>query len=305
MIQKILRWMGILLAVIAGLLLVAAVFVYFRSESSLDKTYNTPHVPDIPIPLGDEAAIQRGGYLVTVVTACTTCHGEGFGGDLFIDDPALGVIDAPNLTTGQNGLGSVRSDKDFIRVLRYGVKPDGTSVRIMPADDYTHLSDPDMAAIIAYIRSLPPVDSDVPRFEIRPLGRTLLALGQLDIMIAARIDFANAGSPPQTPGVTLEYGEYLAHISGCISCHGPGLSGGPIPGAPPNWPQPTNLTPGGELVGWSEADFIQTIRTGINPGGHQLIDEMPWKSYRQMTDLDLKALWLFVSSVPAKEFGNR
>jgi mono/diheme cytochrome c family protein len=124
-------------------------------------------------------------------------------------------------------------------------------------------------------------------------------------MIAPRINFAVAGSASQTAEVTLEYGTYLANIAGCTGCHGPSLSGGPIPGAPPEWPAAMNLTPGGEVGGWTEAEFINTIRTGVNPGGHELLPEMPWQTYRNMSDDELKAIWLFIQSVPAKEAGNR
>lgn len=305
MFRKIVRIIGIVLAVLAVLIGILAGYVYFRSESILNQTFNSPPVPVVKIPIDNPNAVARGGYLTSVVSACIDCHGPNFGGSVIIDDPALGRIVAPNLTTGQNGLGSQRTDEDLIRVLRYGVKHDGTSVKIMPADDYTHFDDADLGAVIAYIRNLPPVDSDLPVTEIRPVGRALLAFGQLDILIAPRINFAEAGSPPQTAAVTLEYGTYLANIAGCTGCHGPGLSGGPIPSAPPDWPPAMNLTPGGEVATWTEADFINTIRTGINPAGHELLIEMPWQTYRNMSDDELKAIWLFIQSVPAKEFGNR
>ncbi len=105
--------------------------------------------------------------------------------------------------------------------------------------------------------------------------------------------------------MTVDYGHYLADGAGCTGCHGLGLSGGPIPGVPPDWPQAANLTPSGEVGKWSEADFISTIRTGANPAGKTLAKEMPWFRYREMTDNDLKALWQFVKTTPAKPFGNR
>ena len=305
MFRKILRAFVILLAILAGLVVLLADYVYLRSESILNQTYTTPPVPSVAIPSNDPDAIERGRYLTAIVSACVDCHGKDFSGGIVVDDPALGRIVAPNLTTGQNGLGSQRTDEDLIRVLRYGVQHDGTSVIIMPADDYSHFDNADLGAVIAYLRSLPPVDSDWPATELRLVGRALLAFGQLDILIAPRINFAEAGSDAQTDAVTLEYGTYLGNIAGCTGCHGPGLSGGPIPSAPPDWPVAMNLTPGGELVGWTEADFINTIRTGINPNGYQLRNEMPWQTYGQMSDDELKAIWLFIQSVPAKEFGNR
>ena len=74
---------------------------------------------------------------------------------MFIDDPALGRVIAPNLTRGRGGVGATFSDADFVRAIRHGVDPSGRPLLIMPADDYTHFSDADLGMIIAYVRSLP------------------------------------------------------------------------------------------------------------------------------------------------------
>ena len=94
----------------------------------------------------------------------------------------------------------------------------------------------------------------------------------------------------------------------CTGCHGDTLSGGKIPGTPPDWPPALNLTPypGSSTDVWSQAEFIRTLRTGITPRGNQLDTRyMPWKVLGQMTDDELKALWLFLRSAPPKEYGNR
>ena len=80
----------------------------------------------------------------------------------------------------------------------------------------------------------------------------------------------------------------------------PDLSGGPVPGAPPDVPPAPNLTPGGELRGWSDADIVKALREGVTPSGRQLNPFMPWKATAQMTDDELKAVILYVRSVPAK-----
>jgi mono/diheme cytochrome c family protein len=113
----------------------------------------------------------------------------------------------------------------------------------------------------------------------------------------------DAERPVVEPGPTVEYGYYLAQLS-CMGCHGPGLSGGPIVGAPPDFPPAANLTPGSEVGSWSEEDFVQTIRTGVNPAGHELNPVMPWMVFSNLTDEELHAIWLYLESVPAKEFGN-
>lgn len=301
--KRLMRWIGVTIGIVAAIVLILAVGVYFRSQAIVNKVYAAP-ADSVTIPT-DAATIARGEHLVHYVSVCVDCHGSNLEGSIVVDDPALARIIAPNLTTGQGGIGGQRSDEDFVRVLRYGILPDGRSAKIMPSDDYQHLSDSDLAAIIAYVRSVPAQDSNLPLLELRPLGRLLLTLGQLPIIIAERINLQLEQPASVTPTVSLEYGHYLGDIAGCTGCHGPGLSGGPIPAAPPDWPPASNLTPGGDVGQWTEADFINTIRTGVNPAGKALAQEMPWFRYRDMTDDELKAIWLFIQSVPAKEFGNR
>ena len=301
--RTVLKWTGYVLGGLLVLLVIAVAAIYFQSESVLNKTYTAPPV-NVTVP-SDAATLARGQYLVEHVSVCVDCHGEDFGGGVVVDDPAIGYAPAPNLTTGQGGLGATLSDADFARVLRYGVLPDNKSVRVMPSDDYRYLSDADLAAIIAYVRSVPPVDQVTRPWELRPLGRLLLATGQLPIMIADRIDPATVQPGTAPAGVTKEYGNYLANIAGCTGCHGPGLSGGPILGAPPDWPQAANITTAGAINGWSEADFINAIRTGVDKTGHRIADEMPTFRYAGMSDDELKAIWLFISTAPPKEYGGR
>jgi hypothetical protein len=114
-------------------------------------------------------------------------------------------------------------------------------------------------------------------------------------LIAAQVIDHDAPRPTApAPGVTSEYGRYLAEV--CTLCHGENFAGGTEPGAG------LNLTPGGDLGDWSEADFIQTIRSGVNPNGKQLNPElMPWKRIREMSDEELRAIWLFLQSLPPVE----
>ena len=103
---------------------------------------------------------------------------------------------------------------------------------------------------------------------------------------------------PQTG--TADYGAYLVALGICRDCHGKdlnGSTGGPAGFAP-------NLTPGGELASWSEADFLTTMQSGITPSGRVLREDMPWKAYGTMTDEDLKAIWLYLQSLPAMEMSR-
>ena len=298
--KKALKWIGIVLGGLVGLLVLAAVVLYAIGSSRLNKTYDIqPEAITVPT---DEAAIARGRHLVEALTFCQACHGEDLGGDVFEDEPMIATFYAPNLTPGRGGVGATFSDGDYVRAIRHGVNPEGRGLLIMHSDVYHNLSEQDLGAIIAYLKSVPPVDNEIPEPKLRPLGRILVALGVFDseaipLIPAERIDHSAPfpGMPAQ--GATAEYGGYLVSITLCHMCHGPDLAGAP-PLEPGMRPGP-NLTRGGELRGWSESDFIQTIRTGVSPSGHELDpDFMPWDVYANMTDEELKSLWMYLQSLP-------
>jgi hypothetical protein len=94
----------------------------------------------------------------------------------------------------------------------------------------------------------------------------------------------------------VAYGEYLTQVNGCHVCHSKNLTGDKNPPNPAAPPVP-GLVAGSEVAHWSEAQFIATIRTGVNPSGHTLTEFMPWKEFRNMTDDHLKAIWLYLNSI--------
>lgn len=303
MVGRILKFIGIGLGGIVVLVALAAIAIYGVSESKLNRIYTAPSV-HLTIPT-DAASIERGRHLATAVSVCSDCHGENLAGGTVVDDPLIGRVGGPNLTKGKNGKGNLLSDADMARVIRYGVLPDGHSVRVMPADDYIGLSDADLGAIIAYVRSVPPVDTEPDQFYFGPMGRVLFALGQLPIMIADRITPADHPTRFPEPSTRADYGRYLAKVAGCMGCHNPNLSGGPIYGAPPDWPAAANLTPAGELKTFDEMSFINTVRTCVNPFKRTLAKEMPCQHYQNMSDDELKALWAYISQLPPVPYGKR
>jgi mono/diheme cytochrome c family protein len=288
---------------LAGLVAVAAIAAFGLSEVRLRRTYQIDvEQPAIP---ADAASIERGRHLATSVTMCAACHSDNFeapdlAGSVFLDIPPA-LLAAPNLTSGAGGVGARYTDADWVRAIRHGVRPDGSPLLFMPTANFYHLTDADVAAIIAYLRSLPAVDNQPPASQIYPLGRALMAAGQLSLP-AESLDHRAPRVPAPPAGRTAEYGRYLTTISTCRDCHGANLSGGPIdePGAPPA----PNLTPGGALVGWSEDDFIQTIRTGLRPGGSPLLEPMPWQIAAQMTDDELGAIFRYLRSLPALPYNT-
>jgi cytochrome c553 len=218
---------------------------------------------------------------------------------VFDDDS--GRVVAPNLTRA--GVGASFQDADFVRAIRHGVDPSGRQLWVMPADDYNHLSDDDLAALIAYLKSLPASPATLPDSQIRPLGVVLFAASELDLVPAEKID----RSAPRPPAVSVDlspaYGQYLSTIAGCARCHGPGLSGGVVPGAAPGARPAANLTQTG-LGNWTEADFLRAMRTGRRPDGSAIDTSMPWPYFAQMSDLELRSIWQFLGVVPPRPTGS-
>ena len=175
----------------------------------------------------------------------------------------------------------------------------------MPSASFHPMSDADVASLVAYIRSVPPVDRENPPTKVGALGRALYVTGQLPTLTEAEAlphDSPRRETPPE--GATPEYGRYLAAIGGCQGCHGETLAGGRVPGTPPDFKPAANLTPGG-IGNYTEADFFRALREGKRPDASAIDPFMPVAYTRLMTDDELRALWAYLRSVPAREFGAR
>jgi mono/diheme cytochrome c family protein len=294
--KKVLKWIGIILASLIGLLVIAVVVMYAMANYRMNRTYDV-QVEAIPIH-NDEATLERGKYLVENVSVCLECHETDLGGKFFFNDPTIGQIYSSNLTPGTGGVGASYTDEDWVRALRHGVGPDGKPLFVMPAQNFYYYSDEDLGAIIAYLKTFPPVERESPEPQLTFMANILFSLGALGQFPAEIID--HEASRPIAPqrGVTAAYGEYLSYAATCRDCHGPELNGAQ---AGPGEPYAPNITPGGAVSGWSEEGFINTMRTGVTPTGKHLIKFMPWGSYGRMTDDDLRAIWLYLQSLPALE----
>lgn len=326
---KFLKWMGIVLAVLIVLIAITLVGIYFKSQDRLTRVYDIPE-ETVPIPT-DAESIEYGKHIFQF-RGCQACHSAGgrltllgtgqaldahlnlpskdvphMEGNVYLDDPALGRVIASNLTHGQGGVGGGYTDADWVRAIRHGIRSDGTPLLFMPSTEFYFLSDEDLGSVIAYIKSAPPVDNELPRSELSLTGRVIMTLVPGMTFIPAELIPHDVPRPiPPEAAVTPEYGEYLTYS--CKVCHGTTLSGGPIPGFPSSWPEAPNLTfgDGSVLPMWTEAGFMETLRTGTTPEGRKLRGEyMPWSSYKFMTDLELKAVWAYLQSLPKQALGNR
>jgi mono/diheme cytochrome c family protein len=298
MVKKILKWIGIVLGGLVGLLALALVVLYIIGTARLNKKYDVS-VEAVPVP-SDAASIQRGEHLATIFM-CSDCHTGNMGGQVFYTVPGMLSIPTPNLTSGAGGADAIFGDEDWVRAVRHGVSPDGRALFIMPSNAFNQMSDEDLGALIAYIKSLPPVDNRMPERRVEIMGRLMMGAGMFPPFAVDQIDHTSPPAAAPQPGVTVAYGQYLTRI--CTNCHGANLNGAPF--GPPGQEVPTpNLTPAGELGSWSEQDFIKTLRTGVTPSGHQLSEEMPWKYFGQMSDEELGAVWLYLHSLPALDQGG-
>ena len=255
---------------------------------------------------------ERGQYLVLHVAACIFCHStldwkaEGFppregaagaGRAPFTD--ALPWLTAPNLTPDRETGSGRWSDEQFDRAIRRGIGADERLLHpAMPSAAYHSMTDDDVAAVVAYLRSLRPLRNALPSTRLPEDVRTRL----------------RPLPPASNRGASEKRGEYLATIAACGRCHTPADgSGAPIPGlefagglrlkGPWGELRSPNLTPdasGIECLG--ERDFLRAMKTGEMPG-HTLNAVMPWGYYRGMTDEDLRAIYSYLQGLrPVRHF---
>jgi cytochrome c553 len=247
---------------------------------------------------GDAEQLQRGRHL-SMTRGCTDCHGEDLAGRKIVDEQPLGRIYGANLTL----LGE-RDAAEIERAIRQGLRSDGRSLLLMPTIDYTGLSDSDTAALIAYLQSLPPKGGAMPATALGVLPRVLWLFDKFPLVSHEQIKGKEIVRAEQTPAPTVEYGAYVAQV--CQGCHNTSFSGGPMAGAPPETPDPANLTPHANgLIAWTETDFIKAMRTGLRPDGRSLNPLMPWQTFARMTDVELQAMWRYLQTLPPREKGAR
>jgi len=293
--KKVFRWIGIVLGTLVVLLLVVGGVLFLIGNTRLNKSYNFPP-SNIVIPT-DAASIEYGRHRAE--SLCQGCHGKDLSGiENWFDGGPLGTIDSANLTSGEGGFGrEAASDEDYVKAIRHGISPEGKPIFMPAVVSTAYLSDEDLGAIITYIKSVPAVDHKTNGQNFTPLAKILYTAGVLPQMPVEIVSHEIHVTAPAR-GVSAEYGEYMVNTNDCRLCHGPELNGGP-------YPDPTimlispNLTPGGEPGFWTEEQFINTIRTGIAPSGHELNPEhMPWDYYRLMSDDELKAIFMHLQSLP-------
>jgi mono/diheme cytochrome c family protein len=254
----------------------------------------------------DNSLVERGAYLVNGIMACGNCHtpkgpigdlpSMEMAGGMKFDDEAFTAY-ATNITMdAQTGLGSW-TDEDIIAALREGRRPDGTVVGPPhPTAFYRIMADADALAVVAYLRSLPPVRNAVPKSEYRialpkPYGAPL-------------------ESVPEVPREDrVAYGGYLASIGHCMECHTP-MDGHPdrmrrMGAGGPEFTGPWGTSIGSDITmdpvsgigAWSDDEIKRATVAGTRPNGRRLKPPMPYAAYATMTEGDLEALVAWMRTV--------
>lgn len=261
------------------------------------------------------ARLERGEYLVRNVALCLHCHSE-------LDDSAEGIqikpalagggktfaveaipwLTAPNLTPDADTGAGRWSDDALARAIREGVSHDGRALfPMMPYVNYRQMSDEDLAAVIAYLRSLPAVRRENPATAVPfPVNRFI-----------NNVPEPLTGAVPE-PDISMpeKRGAYLTTLASCSDCHTPRdergqylehlkFAGGNLIEHQPTWkPRATsNITPGvNGIPYYTEELFIEMLRTG-RVRERKIADVMPWAHYRHMTDADLKAIFAYLKTV--------
>ncbi len=291
-IKKAGKWLGYGLLVLLGAALSAYSYAWLNVQGRLNRVYPT-HTPGIPIP-SDSASITRGEHLF-VVHACRDCHGTKGEGSVVVEHPLAGRLVARNLTRGKGGLPADWNNGDWLRTLKHGVNREGKPLLLMPAHETTKIADEELGDIIAYCKSLPPVDKSQPSQQLGPLLVAVVGLTEPVFFPAEKMDHAVMPVARMQPEATAAYGAYLT--INCTACHREDFRGGPLPG--PGMPTVPNITAEGRVGRWTEEEFMRTLRTGITPEGHRLDStQMPWTRTRDFSDTELKAVRAHLLSLP-------
>jgi mono/diheme cytochrome c family protein len=259
--------------------------------------------------------LARGEYLALNVADCMVCHAEhdwtahdapvlpntlGAGQDMNMLKGFPGKVYAPNITPDrETGAGSW-SDDQLARAIREGIGHDGRALfPFMPYADFRIMSDEDLASIIVYLRSLPPVRKQLPATDL------IFPVKYLIRNVPRPLDASVPAPDVSTPE---NRGRYLVTMAGCEDCHTPkDAHGQPLPGmdfaggfildGPWGRVASANITPDPSGISYyDQATFTQVIRTGF-VGARKLNQIMPWHVYRGMTDEDIVTMFAYMRTL--------
>jgi mono/diheme cytochrome c family protein len=278
--KKTLKWIGSSLCGLAGIATLGALYAYFVSEKELTQTYNIA-LEAYRAPT-DHESIRRGERLATMVGCANSCHGKNMEGRVLFDEPGIARIIAPNLPKTLREY----SDPELLRLLRKGLKRDGTTTWAMPSAMFAHISEEDLGDIIAYVRNAPEQEGPMRETRMRPFGRLGILLGQFTPVVK-QVDPTLCPSATTDASDPLRYGEYLVKTT-CSECHGQDLKGHDFLKAP-------------DLLvaqAYSDEAFFRLMRTGLGLGNRHLgkMTEVSTTRFVQFTDDEVRAIKLYLGA---------
>lgn len=294
--NRAVKWLGggltSLLTLVVLLLFVLALIGTYK----LNVSGNHP-VPNLTAATAPDR-IAQGEKFARLCAGCHSTKGDlpldGSKGDVLAQPgpngesaPPLGSLYFPNLTPA--GETKDWTDGEIMRAIREGVHKSGRPLIIMPSMAFKNVSDADVQAIVGYLRSMPAVQNSTPPPRLNVLAAIMIGVGLFPTSEQPAITQPIVAPPA---GTTAEYGKYLVSAAGCKDCHGENLDGVTPPGPFGSGVKAANLRV--VVPQWSDADFIKFFRTGTDPTGHFVGDNMPWKDYGKFTDDDFRAIFAYL-----------
>ncbi|MDP3821021.1 MAG: c-type cytochrome [Burkholderiales bacterium] len=299
--NKWLRRSGLGVLTLAGLGAAALVVGAQLGERKMQRRID---VKVSPVALRvDAASVERGRYLF-MSRGCTECHAADGAGKDVVNDGKGFLVHAPNITPAAGSVVAAYSASDWVRTIRHGVKPDGRPALVMPSEDYARLTDDDLGALVAFLRQMPAATGAGAKIEFPLPVKAFYGAGLVQDA-AEKIDHTLPVSRPVPEAVTAEHGAYVANS--CIGCHGAGLSGGQVPGGPPDWPAAANLTTGegSAMTLYPTPDsFVTMLRSGKRPDGSAISPVMPFAALKELSDTDARAIYLHLKTMPPRAAGQ-
>jgi mono/diheme cytochrome c family protein len=238
--------------------------------------------------LSDSASVAHGERLTRI--RCVGCHGDSLRGKVFFDEPNIARLVAPDVPAKLATL----TDAEFAGFLRSGVRKDGTSPFVMPPPGFYHISDYDLGALIAYLRSLPVETDSLPSNTYRLIGRLGVILGQFRTSVT-EFDTTTERVGDDPFWSTTRQGEYLARMI-CTECHGLRLTGdSAAAGGSASTPSLAGA------AGYSPEEFVTLLRTGTpreSTTRLALMAETARRSLTHFTDDEIAAIYGYLQSLP-------
>jgi cytochrome c553 len=281
--NRVLKWAGYGLAGVVGACALAVGGAYAVSEAMIRWPVEKPKAT--LVASGDPGAVARG-LKVAKLNGCHDCHGQKLEGLLFHDEMPIIRAWGPNLSRAL----AEQSDADFDRAVRHGVAADGRRLWMMPSSAFAHLTDPEMADLMAYLRTYKPTGETQPRFQVGPVGRLGVLLGQFK----SEPDNIAANGPLKLEDLGPEHAVGRQVARACVECHGQTLEGSPLVKAP-------DLS---MVASYDPADFEKLLRTGVAAGGRKLglMSDVAPARFNALSSAEIAALQGYLKARAARKF---